>query len=181
MSTPPEMLRRGSSSTSAPGREGGRVKERVVLRAPAPVQGGPTCDGLTVDAPGDGGRGDAFSLTVQAHGFSRGVEPTGRLPHPVGGSYDHNTTLLLRVPVPSGPADVDMLTFHGHGEGVHAEAVGVPRIALVLAVIVQADALEVEPAVVLVRLPTGVQQTPILLLPLHLGRGSVETDQSREG
>lgn len=67
-----------------------------------------------------------------------------------------------------------MLTFHSHGEGVRGEAMAVPCLALVLAIIVQADALEVEPAVVLIRPPTGFLLTPILLLPFHLGCGSME-------
>lgn len=55
----------------------------------------------------------------------------------------------------------------------------VPRLALILAVIVQADALEVEPAAVLVQLPAAFPQTLILLLPLHIWRGSAETKQER--
>lgn len=83
-----------------------------------------------------------------------------------------NTALLAA-------AGVAMLTFHSHGEGVCGEAVAVPRLALVLAVIVQTDALEVEPAVVLVLLSAGFLQTAIFLLPLHLGCGSVEMKHER--
>lgn len=81
---------------------------------------------------------------------------------------------LVMDTAPLAPTNATMLTFHSHGEGVRGEAVAVPRLAFVLAVIVQADVLEVEPAVVLVCTPAGFLQTPILLLPLHLRCGSVE-------
>lgn len=53
-----------------------------------------TCDGLTVDTPGDGRRGDAFSLTVQADSLPRRVQLTGRLLHPVGGRCDQKAMLF---------------------------------------------------------------------------------------
>lgn len=120
------------------------------------MQGVCTCDVPTIDAPGDGRCGDAFSLTVQTDSFSRGVQLTGRLLDPVGGRWDQNTTLLIYGYGHFIPSEANMLTFHSHSEGVRGVAVAVPRLALVFAVIVQANALEVEPAVVLVRLPAGL-------------------------
>lgn len=58
------------------------------------VQSSRTCDGLTVDAPGDGWCGDAFGLTVQADSFPRRVQLTDWLLHPVGGRCDQNATLF---------------------------------------------------------------------------------------
>lgn len=139
----------------------------------SPVQSALTCDGLTIDAPGDGRRGDTFSLTVQADSFTRTVKLTDWLLHPVGGRCRTQHCLVMDTAL-LGLADVAMLTFYSHSEEVCGEAVAVPCLALVLAVIIQAYVPEVEPAVVPVWLPTGFLQTPILLLPLHLGRGSVE-------
>lgn len=68
-------------------------------------------------------------------------------------------------------------TFHCHGEGVHGGAVAVGRPALVLAVVLQADAVEVEPAVVVLQPSARFLQAAILLLPLHPRSGSAEEEE----
>lgn len=46
-----------------------------------------TCKQLTVDAPGDCGGWDAFSLTVQSHSFPRSIELVLGLLYPVWSRY----------------------------------------------------------------------------------------------
>lgn len=62
-----------------------------------------------------------------------------------------------------------LATFHGHGEGVRGGAVAVGRSALVLAVVLQRDAAEVEPAFVVLRPAAGFLQAAVLLLPIQPG------------
>lgn len=75
--------------------EGGTCEERRDVPSFVEVRGARTCDGLTVDAPGDGRHGDAFGLTVQADSFSGRVQLTGRLLDPVGGGWEQSATLVI--------------------------------------------------------------------------------------
>lgn len=68
------------------------------------------------------------------------------------------------------------VTFHTDSEGVCRGAVDVDGSALVLAVVLQRDGVEVKPAVTHLLLATRVVQAPVLLLPLHLRCGSADTE-----
>lgn len=59
-----------------------------------------TCEQLTVDAPGDCGGWDAFSLTVQSHSFPRSIQLVLGLLCPVWGRYKQEAnsySLLLSL------------------------------------------------------------------------------------
>lgn len=71
-------------------------------------------------------------------------------------------------------------TFHSDREGARDGAVGVGGFAFVLAVVIQGDVVEVEPAVKVNNLAGCVCQDTILFLPFHLRCGSAETDMEEQ-
>lgn len=68
------------------------------------------------------------------------------------------------------------LTFHSHGEGAGGGAVAVGRLALVLAVVGQLDAVEAEVMFVVGHLGARLLQSAVLLLPLHRGSRPADTE-----
>lgn len=72
------------------------------------------------------------------------------------------------------------LTFHGDGEGVRGRAVVVGGLTLVLSVVFQGDAVEVEPAAVVFLSGACIRQAAVFLLPFHLWSRSSDTREEKE-